>query len=393
MKIVTRTIILFVLALTALPLSAQKSTFKRGTYLRNIHENQKAENYSAAVSLIDEALQKFPDEAANDPEFHFLRSESMRGLMLQEARKMYLKQSTDTAKYFSYIYEMFKDGIKCDSLADLPNEKGKVRNPYHKTLIAYFTANMKNLYNAGKFAYKNGNYQNAVKYASIYIGLDGEYKTDAATIAVLSAFAAENYSAVDQFLPLALADSTIRTQLFEIASRSYAASGNNDKKLEALILGWTENPEHEYFYLNLIDIYNSRNDYSSALELTKKQIETDPHNRDFWYVRGKSEMFLELYDEALTSFNTATTLLPHDASSFSAIGNIFLKRSQDFYNSLPSLPSAQQKLNLRNLQLKAKEAFESARKFNPTDKSLWLTGLKEIYFKLNMGKELKELEK
>lgn len=393
MKIVIRTIILFALALTSLPLTAQKSIFKRSSYLRDIRTNMKNEAYSNAVTIIDDAVGKYPDEAGKDAEFYFLRTESMRGLMLQEARKMYLQKGQDTLRYFGYIYSIYKDGTKCDSLANIPNAKGKTRNPYHKTLATYFTSNLKNLYAGSKFAYSKSLFHEALDYSSMYITMDGEHKTDAATLAVLSAFSISNHNAVDQYIPLALADSTIRTQLLEIAARSYEKAGNHAKQIEMLRQGWNTSPTHEYFYLTLIDIYNTQGDYTSALQLTRQQLELDSHNRDLWYVRGKSEMFLGQIDEALTSFHTATALMPNDAQSFSAIGNILLKRSQDYYSSLSALPSAAEKLNLHQLHTKAREAFESARKFNPTDRSLWLTGLKEIYFKLNMGKELRELEK
>lgn len=395
MKIVIRTIILFALALAALPLSAQKSTYKRANYLRDIRTNIKNEAYDKAVSIIDEAVAKYPGEAGKDAEFYFLRTESMRNLMLQEAKKMYLKQSQDTTRYFSFIYGIYRDGTHCDSLASIPDAKGKVRNPYHKTLTGYFTSNLKALYNGCKYAYSKNQYSEAIDYASMYIAQDGENKVSAATIAVLAGFATSRHDIVDRHITLALGDSTIRTQLYEIAARSYEAMGNKDKQLQTLRQGWQTNPKHEYFYLTLIDIYNSHNDYAAALELTKQQLATDSTNRDLWFIRGKSEMFLDRDDEALNSFHTATTLLSRDASSFSAIGNIFLKRSQELYNTLPSLPLKEQaaaKLSLRNIQTKAKEAFEAARKFNPTDKSLWLTGLKEIYYKLNMGKELRALE-
>lgn len=393
MKIVIRTIILFALALAALPLSAQKSTYKRANYLRDIRTNIKNEAYDKAVSIIDEAVAKYPGEAGKDAEFYFLRTESMRNLMLQEAKKMYLKQSQDTTRYFSFIYGIYRDGTHCDSLASIPDAKGKVRNPYHMTLTTLFKSNLKTLYNGSKFAYRKNLYAEAIDYSTMYIRMDGENKTEAATIAVLAAFAIEKHKVVDQYLELALTDSTIRTQLYELAARAYSASGEKGKQLDALIKGWQTDPSHEYFYLTLIDIYNAQNDYTSALHLTTKQIEHDPSNRDLWYVKGKSEMFLEQYDEALTSFRTATTLLPHDAASFSAIGNILLMRSQELYNTLPSQPSPEAKIALQQIQNQAREAFESARKFSPAETSLWLTGLKEIYFKLNMGKELKELEK
>jgi hypothetical protein len=39
------------------------------------------------------------------------------------------------------------------------------------------------------------------------------------------------------------------------------------------------------------------------------------------------------------------------------------------------------------------KAYESARKFDENNQDLWLSGLRETYFKLNKGKELKALEK
>ena len=49
---------------------------------------------------------------------------------------------------------------------------------------------------------------------------------------------------------------------------------------------------------------------------------------------------------------------------------------------------------LNNYYTRAMKSFEQARQFGgDTASSLWLSGLRETYYKLNKGKELKALER
>lgn len=396
MKIVFRLITLAIIAITCAETAyAEKKDFKRAACIRDVKANIKGETYAKAIEIIDNAMKTYPEDAGNDPELYSLRIESLRNLMLDEARKMYLKQNADTAKYFGFIYEMYVNGIQCDSLANIPNSKGKVNNPYHKTILADNSKNLKNLFAGCNYSYKKNDYAKAYNYASMYLRMGGEHRTNAASIAVLSAFAQQKYDSINQYMETALNDSSISTQLYEIQARANAKTNNRKVQKEALTKGWEGNPTHDFFYLNLLNLYHEDKDYQSALELTQKQLEFDNHNRDLWYIKGNEELSLERYDEALTSFNSAVNIKADDALSFSAIGNILLKKAQSLYDALPSVPKdllLSKKMELRTLQTKAKDAFESARKFNSTETTLWLSGLRELYFKLNMGKELKQLE-
>ena len=76
---------------------------------------------------------------------------------------------------------------------------------------------------------------------------------------------------------------------------------------------------------------------------------------------------------------------------------MYLDKAHQFYNSAglklgdKNYLSNRRKLN--EMYSDAMKAYESARKFDENNQDLWLSGLRETYFKLNKGKELKALEK
>ena len=86
-----------------------------------------------------------------------------------------------------------------------------------------------------------------------------------------------------------------------------------------------------------------------------------------------------------------------DAESFSSIGMIYSEMAHELYKnttlSVTNPGYKEFKTKLRGLYSKAKDAYESSKKYAPNVKTLWYDGLRNAYFRLNMGKELKELEK
>lgn len=74
---------------------------------------------------------------------------------------MYLKQSTDTAKFFEAAYRMFGVLEGLDSVDAQPNENGRVQLKYRRKNAEYLDAYRKNLYTGGSFFLNKQNYQRA----------------------------------------------------------------------------------------------------------------------------------------------------------------------------------------------------------------------------------------
>ena len=390
------------------PTAYAQDTYKKSAFIKEIKSNMKNKAYARVTDNVRSALQKFPDVVSIDPEYYYYNIQACHALALEEEKKMYLGQKADTVKYFDYVYTVFTDGTRCDSLANIPNQKGRVLNSYYKHILSLISDNMAKLPAGARFSFQKKNYQRAYDYATMFLRIAEDSlrfqqcKAPAAevhstsAIAVLSAYAQGKYRDALPHLPMALNENTRHRQILEIACRCYEGVGDTLHFEHSLSDGVSRYPSDSYFFLSLVKLYNDQHRYADVLEQTKRMLQIDSQNRDLWYIRGKEETYLSRDDEALQSFVTATEIKTDDAESYSAIGNIYLNMSRKAYEQQSGLTgkNLQNKKNeLHNLYLKSKAAFESARQYKPQDTALWLSGLKEIYFKLNMGKELKAIEK
>ncbi len=393
---------------------AQESEFNRKKLMKEVKESVKAENYSKADKQISDAMAKHP-EMRTDTEFYNMWMNANYNLALAENRKIYLANNPDTLKYMEYIYKMYAYGLKCDSLEGIPNEKNKVKRKYRKNISAKFNFFRKNFENAGKYFYNKKNYKLAYSYINMYIsseskcgeiiaaGSDGKTKTTAnpnlrnmTVLAMLSAYATANYEAVVRFLPVVLEDTTKRAYLLEIGCKSYQQLERTDDYVALLDRGFQEFPKNDYFYVSLIKHYNDRNDFATALKYTRKMTELCPENYTYWYIRGKEERFLDMLDSAIVSYERVLQIKNDEAETYASLGDIYIIKAQraDAELTTPATDPqyAEKKRVITEYYAKACGYYEKARQYNEENTSLWLAGLKEAYFKLNKGKELRKLE-
>lgn len=398
------------LLLTFTLTASAQTPYKKSAIVKELKSNMKEAAYSKVVNAVKNAFSKFPEQTSNDADFYYYNIQASNALALEEAKKMYLAQKADTMKYFDYIQTVFTDGLTCDSLANIPDQKGRVVNRYHKDINALFGQNMKKLPSAAKFAFQKKDYARAYRFADTYIvlnadssafsqkALSGEEATEVSplsAITVLAAYAQNKFNHAVLHIDKALKENKRRRQLLEIACRCYDQLKDSVKLEKSLRDGVNDYPSDKFFFFTLVKLYNDQSRYNDALQLTSTMLQVDNQNRDFWYIRGKEEEYMGLEDDALKSFTAATELKTDDAESFSAIGNIYLNKSHLAYEQQKSATGIAQtslKKELNALYTKAKDAFEQARKHDSQNTALWLSGLKELYYKLNMGKELKAIE-
>ena len=112
---------------------------------------------------------------------------------------------------------------------------------------------------------------------------------------------------------------------------------------------------------------------------------------------SKCYIVKERYDDAIQAYQQCIDIKADDAEAWAAIGSIYLHQAHVTYEQF-NLPKSdpsynKQKNAITQLYRQACTAFEQSRKFDENNKTLWLEGLRETYFKLNRGKSLRTLEK
>lgn len=391
-------------------------TWKKSVTIKAFKTNMKEKKYSQAKNEIDGAIKKYPD-AAKDAQMYVLKAEALTELITGENRKIYLNQKPDTVQYFNYMYEMYSTGLMCDSLEQASiTEKvaigKKAVAKYRPVLANKLMTYRKKILTAGKFFYKKKDYANAYKFFDMYAQtktagmlsdkvsrneIDKEEDlTEVASLAVLSAYASSNSQGVLKYLSESLKDKNLEKNILEIGSKATAELGDTTEMVNLLENGFYNYPETEYYFITLVKYYNEKQLFDKALVKATRMTELFANNRDYWFVRGKEELLLEKYDEALVSFCKCVEIKADDAESFSALGNIYLHEAHVKYAQF-SLPLnhpdyGRMKDEIKTAYTNAMNNFEQAKKFDESKTALWLEGLREVYFKLNKGKELKSLD-
>lgn len=391
--------------------------FKKSVVVKAFKGYMKDKNYSKAKAEIDNAVAKY-EVASKDAELYRYKLDALNELIGAENNKIYLKSNPDTTSFFYYIYELYVTGLKCDSLeqqyvmsrhAEHKKAEPKLRKGVGQTMLPY----RRNLLNAGKYYYNKRNYTNAFKFldmyaqtksAEVFVDTKGNSLIDdpddlvsVSVLSTLSAYGSDNYTGVMNYLSESLNDSALVPQLLEIGSKSCAELGDTTEMLNLLIRGFEEYPNTEYFFMTLTKHYNDNVMYDKALVMANRMCELYPNNRDYWFLEGKEYLLIGKYDKALVSFERCVEIKADDAEAFSEIGNIYLHNAHEAYAkfnvSLSDSSYSKGKASINEFYTKACAAFEQSKVFDEANKDLWLSGLRESYFKLNKGRQLKALEK
>ena len=399
-------------------LLAAPQPYKRSSVVKAYRTCMKDKNFKQARQVLDDAMRDYPETAAQDAQLYKYKADALVELIAAENRKIYLKSNPDTVAYFNYIYDLYVTGLACDSVeqsdvhaktAEGKKADAKLRSGVGQTLLPY----RKNLVGAGKFHYRKKNYANAFKFLDMYaqtktadVFLDSKGNTlvtdsadlqEVSVLAALSAYGSDNYRGVMEYLPESLTDTAIADKLLEVGSKSAAELGDTTEMIRLLEDGFFAYPTSEYFLMTLTKYYNDHGEYEKALEKAMRMTQLYPQTRDYWFMLGKEQMLLGKYPDALASFEECVQLMADDAESWAAIGNIRLRGAHEAYAQF-NVPLSDPTYNRKKAAIterykQACAAFEKAAKFAENNPDLWLTGLRETYFKLNRGKDLRALEK
>lgn len=328
----------------------------------------------------------------------------------KQMESAYLRQPYDTMQVYKSALEMCKYYLKCDELAQIPNEKGKIKNKYRKANAAAIKGERGNLINGGIQFFNEEKNKEALEYFGMYVSLpsqpmfaeDAELKADTllpqiAYYASLAAMKMEDYPSVLKYAPVAQDDKEVGKYAMEFVSTALKAEGDTAKWIVSLQEGVKKYPEHSFFFGNLIDYYSSSKKFDEAMAFADEMIAKDPSNPFNTYVKGYLYHNMEDYDKALEFYKKTTELDPNYAEAYSNIGLIYCLKAQDYSEKATSDVNdpkyAEDMAKLKTFYEEAKPYYEKARQLKPDQKDLWLNGLYRVYYNLQMGPEYEEIEK
>ena len=340
--------------------------------MKNVKEaksmaNDVKPNFKQAEQLIKEAMKN--PETKDLADTWDVAGFIQRRINEEQMKNAFLKKPYDTLKVYNSILKMYEYYTKCDELAEIPNEKGKVKNKYRKSNASSMLAERSNLINGGIQYFNLDKNKEALKFFATYVEsasypmlADKELaKNDTlipqiAYYATLAADRVGDKDAIIKYAPMALSDKDGGKFAMQLMADAYKAKGDTVAWIKSLEEGILKFPGNDYFFANLVDYYNSSNQ-------AQKAIAADPE-----------------YAEA-----------------YSNVGLVYLMKAQDYADKAttdindPKYAEAQ--AVVKKFYEEAKPFYEKARALKPDQQDLWLQGLYRVYYNLNMGPEFEEIDK
>lgn len=364
-----------------------------------------------AQTLIDGAM-KYPEITAQ-PDVWNAAGTIQKKHFEAEQQKLYLQQTPDYDKMYSSLYNVYTNYFKCDEVEKTAvDKKGRpVKVKYHEPNKKFVKDNRGWLINGGvKYYNEDKDNEKALKYFSLYIesaqnpmlAADSVVTNDTlitqiAYYASLASMQLKNYESVLKFTPVVKEDPEFSRYGYEFTASAYREMGDTVKWIAELQEGVKKYPDHNYFVGNLLDYYNNSGKYDEALKFANDMVVKDPNDSFMQYVKGYLCQNLKKYDDAIAAYKAAIALKPDYAEAHSNLGLVYCTLARDYQDKSSSdMRSAQYKKDqevVKGYFREAKPHYEKVRELKPEKQEMWLNGLYSIYYMLNMGPELEEIEK
>ncbi len=355
---------------------------------------------------LDEAestMRELLADSANAMNIHLWLTlyDAVRAQYDQLNEKLYLKQESDTALFFTHTIHLFEVLEGLDSLDAMPNDKGVVAPKYRHKHANYLLPLRRNLYNGGGYYLRRHDFATAYRFFEAYISCADEPLFSAQTFpisdlspaafyAVFAAYKLSEPALVLRYAPLAMADSTKEMYLLQYLAETYALDDDTVSYRQTLRQGFTKYPSNSYFFNQLARYYSRHDQQDSLYHLSQEMLAIDSLHIPALITMSSILFLRERYDTCIALCDKIITL---DASQHVP----YINAGLSYYNQTIALSqktrkTATEQQQLHELYLHAMHYLSMARQLSPEAIDLWGMPLYNIYYNLNMGDEFEELE-
>lgn len=369
-------------------------------------------NVDQANALIEAAMEN--KHTASNPDTWYTAGKIQEQIYNKENEKMYLQQPYDQEKFFGSLSKMFDYFLVCDSLEQIPNEKGNVVAKYRPEMMELLSRIRINLVSGGVTYFNDNNNEKAFELFSKYIDVadaplfasfnyaeTDTLMAEIAYYATLAGLKLEDYNKALKYVDLAMKKEDVAQKAIEYKAMSYINLGDTVNWINALKEGVEKYPSVEYFYSNLISYYNNSGGTNDLVAFADEMLAKNPLPI-FRFVKGYVYQNQKEYDKAVEEYKVCIEQDPNYTGAYRNLGICYCQMAQD-------LSDAASALDIKSKAYKAKKEeinayyklalpiYEHLRKIDdgsdPDVKSAWTNGLYTCYYMLNMGKEFEEIEK
>jgi len=416
-----------ILFITMMAVLTSGSIFAQKSALKDAKRALGRDDLNEARTMIKQAVEH--PETATDPETWKVWGDiGNKAFDLQRTNAMLGKSANDKVMYDG-LMESYGPYVKADSLGELPDAKGKVKNKFRKDIAGILRANHPFYINGGVYYNDQGDYKTATDFFEIYWNLPSlpifEGEKDAFVLdstfqtikyyAIITAIQGEDHKRALAMLQRAAKEPFIEnsaykeSDIYELMASEYIQLGDSAKFLEILYDGAEKFPSSNYFLPNLVNVFIREGNTDKAMEYLDKAIENTPQNScDLNSVKGALLAEQKNYEAAEAEYRKALAQDPNCERALEAIAVNFILQAQDLKEKTALMSDRQQQMvndkQTVELYQKALPSLEKyaellkGREAPAHDIESALLKLRNVYYNLSsMGvdksKEMEEVEK
>ncbi len=336
---------------------AQKSV------LRDAKRSLGRDDLKEARTLIQQAAKH--DETATDPETWKVMGDIGNKAFDNERTKTMLGQNANDKVMYDGLMESYHPYLKADSLAELPDDRGRVRNRVRKDISGILRANHPFYINGGVYYNEQGDYGKATDFFEIYWDIpslpmfadqkdafliDSTFQT-IKYYAIITAIQGGQHERALAMLQRAADEPFVEnsaykeSDIYELMASEYINLGDTAQYVEALRQGANRFPDSNYFVTNLVNVFIRNGESDKAIEYLDQAIANDPSNAcDLNSVKGALLAESGDYEGAETEYRKALAQDPNCERALENLARNFIIQAQNIKEETAVLTNRQQQV-------------------------------------------------
>ncbi len=387
------------LALVGANCFAQKANVKQAKNAALAAENP---DFAGAREAINPALTN--PETANQAETWYVAgligNKEAEGL----AAKQMIGQAIDDVAKGEAIIESINYWTVADSLALIPNAKGKIDKGTHSkvtsAILDYYTT--QELVKYGIYLNEQRDYKRAYEVFKIHLDIPAlpmmqeeklQAKMPLDTIYQQYKFYAGLFATQAEMHPEAIAifeemkDGSYESiSVNQFLYQEYVALNDTANFVRVLQDATAKFPAEPWFLQNLINHYIYSGQETEALKYLTQAIEREPNVAQYYQIRGNLNESIKNYDAAIADFNAALAIDPKLADAEAGLGRVYynqaVKVQEDAAYISDQKEYAAKLKEMDALFLQSLPYFEKAHELDPENRD-YLLILRQLYYRNN----------
>lgn len=333
------------------------------------------------------------DEVRDSAEYYYLNGMLSHYKCKKENTKLYLPNvKADTVAYFKALYDMYDQ---------FSRSYPKIKNTEHaKQLKRIFEEYSDNLDRGGNFYLQKNDYMQSFRYYTMYIKvvedsiLAPRDSMDSRVFynAIFCSYKQKNHALVNSLAEQSIRKGYLNEEIDLMNCEALSAMGKTDKWVAALKASIKRNPSQFFFYASLIDYYIKNDQSEKALKYADELVAAEPNNYLMTFIKGHVFEHLNRPEEALEWLQKSYEKKPDFTPTLTMLGSCYIQLAEKLSKSKVRL-SAEERNQVKVYYTMARQYLETCRKQEPKKKELWAQSLYKVYYNLNEGEALEEIEK